>query len=506
VAGRVRVRLPRGSERAVLQLLNERVRMEKAALAELRRAAADHAAAVRDAVATFGNVNWTLTEHARALGQLRELGRRFGRGVSRIARERALAAADLGIEQGPRAIAVMGGAALGRRLEAPRIDVGRARAMAFPHVEVRTDDVGARAGEDLATAGISASYLEAQKASPTTALLVGLALSKLLAKKAEDRGSLVVTTEVVNGFEWGGHAARDELAEPLPRIRKVWDATLDLRVCALCAELHHTVIDANEQWDGGLDDAPAHPRCRCATLPWLDDWSDLLRQHHIAPGPRTGVQAVAETQLAAFADRPANVALEDVAVVKRPGLPGAPLSPVRPTSGGSGGAGGSSGGSGSGGGGGRRNGDLGGGSPRRWYRAEDRRPPGTISISKGRMPTKDEMETARLLAKHGNTVHFPDERLLPHGKKFDVYVNGSTRVEMKRLKPESSIETVSGRLNTSLKKEGQARTIIIDARQTAISEAEAKNMLERRIPGRWAGRLDRVRIIGADFDLERGYP
>lgn len=303
-----KVRLPAGSRRGIETILNERVRLERRALRELDESASDHASAVRDVIAALGAVAWSLQAHARVQKQLRDLGRRYGSDVSRLARKHARLAADLGVDQQPRALATLARAALRTRVSPPSIDVAAARRVAVEHVDLRTDDVGARAGEDVGAWAVSASYLEAQKASPATAVVLGFALAKALEPKARDRGALVVTTEITAGAEWGGDAARSELAREMPALKKVWDSTLDRRVCPTCAELHHTVVDTKDSFPGGYDDAPAHARCRCATLPWLDDWSDVLRTLGIGPGPRTGVLETAETRLASFTDRtPAEV-------------------------------------------------------------------------------------------------------------------------------------------------------------------------------------------------------
>ena len=64
----------------------------------------------------------------------------------------------------------------------------------------------------------------------------------------------------------------------LPDLERRWDASLDLRVCPLCGELHGTTAAIGGAFPGGYTDAPAHPNCRCRVGAWRAEWSAILRE------------------------------------------------------------------------------------------------------------------------------------------------------------------------------------------------------------------------------------
>jgi len=295
-----KIRLPRGSERGIEKLLNERVRLERRALRELDDGARDHANAVRDLIAALGATAWTLQAHARVLRQLRTLGRTFGHGLTVLARKHARVAAHLGVEQQGRAFAIEASAALGKRVQAPAVRGGVVEA-AWGRVDVRTDDVGANAGEALAALAVSTSYVETTKAEPATAYAVAGIIAAAVIARARDRGGMVVTTEMVAGFGIGAVEARRSWG--YPKLQVAWDSTLDRRACARCKALHHVVVDEGDEFEPGVTSEPLHSRCRCATIPWAADWQAACDALGVGPGPRTGVVGAIETQLPSFAMR-----------------------------------------------------------------------------------------------------------------------------------------------------------------------------------------------------------
>lgn len=299
MAGAARkVVIPAAAALRLQRMLEERTRLERARLRAVHKGAHELAAHVRQTIAALGVERWTIRDHARVMRPLRAAGRAFGEGVTREATDGAVDAARLGVAHGPRALAAVGGVMLGRRVAAPVIDVATAERVAIEHVIARTHDVGARAGEDVAQLAVALSYGAARAPEPPSAYAVGAAVGAAVLARAKDRGERVIITELVAGAGLGGEAARVELGRRMP-IRKVFDATLDRRVCSTCAGLHHLVVDANDTFDG-YDDPPVHVRCRCASLPWLDDWSVLLDDLGVGPGPRTGVVGAVETQLPSF--------------------------------------------------------------------------------------------------------------------------------------------------------------------------------------------------------------
>jgi hypothetical protein len=102
----------------------------------------------------------------------------------------------------------------------------------------------------------------------------------------------------------------------------------------------------------------------------------------------------------------------------------------------------------------------------------------------------------------GNIVEpNPLEGLAGAGRQGDRYVNG-VLTEYKTLEPGATSTTIKRRVNDALRGQGQARNIIIDVRNTEISEEEALRGINRAI-GIARGKLDNLRVIGNGFDIER---
>lgn len=295
------MKYPPGAAARIDRMLRERERLERRHLRLARADAEQLEATVRELVAQAGNTSWSLTAHARVMRHVRAAGRAFGVALSARARAAAVAAVTLGAEHQPRAMAVFASAALGKRLAAPTIDLPAAIATALPDVDARTEDVGARSGDDTAQAVIGASYLETRKVTPLPAVALAAGLAALALNRARERAERVIVTEMTAGAAEGGDAARVMLARRWPKMKVSWDSTLDKRACRLCAELHHKVVDMGAEFAAGVSDAPAHARCRCCTWPHLDEWSEMLEG--IAPGPRTGVVGSVEVQLGSFTER-----------------------------------------------------------------------------------------------------------------------------------------------------------------------------------------------------------
>jgi hypothetical protein len=172
--------------------------------------------------------------------------------------------------------------------------------IALQHADLRTIEVGARAGEAIGSAAVAAGMSEVS--ASTSVASASASVVNVVAERARVEGERVILTEVSTALGLGSQAAMQIVSDDHPNLRMVWDATLDRRVCATCAGLHHVVVDVDEAFPGGFDDAPAHPRCRCYVMPWLDSWTDLLEERGIGPGPRTGVAGEVEQQLGSFRD------------------------------------------------------------------------------------------------------------------------------------------------------------------------------------------------------------
>lgn len=81
----------------------------------------------------------------------------------------------------------------------------------------------------------------------------------------------------------------------------------------------------------------------------------------------------------------------------------------------------------------------------------------------------------------------------------DAEVDGIP-TEFKTASPGASSATIKNEINDSVRREGQARHIIIDARDSGLTEAEARRGLARA-KGISRGKIESVRIIGQGFDL-----
>jgi Contact-dependent growth inhibition CdiA C-terminal domain len=102
----------------------------------------------------------------------------------------------------------------------------------------------------------------------------------------------------------------------------------------------------------------------------------------------------------------------------------------------------------------------------------------------------------------GNVVEpNPLEGVRGAGRQGDRYING-VLTEYKTLEPGATSNTIKHRVNDALRFKGQARNIIIDVRNTEISQEEALRGIYRAI-GISRGKLDNLRVIGNDFDIEK---
>jgi hypothetical protein len=257
----------------------------------------------RDVVLANGpDAPWTMQAHARAMRELRAISRTLGRELSQAAEHAAMAAAELGTRRYAETLAAFASGALGRQVPMPRVDLARARTVAHEEVAARTHDVGARTGEDVGQVAVGVSFLEARRPESPSTAKVAAAVTAAFLLRARSNAERVLVTETTAGYAIGGRTAAAQLRERMPRLRKAWDSTLDLRVCATCAGLHHVVVDDGRPFPGGFDDAPAHPACRCSVIGWLSEWGDILDAIGVGPGVRSGVVGSLETRLSSFGE------------------------------------------------------------------------------------------------------------------------------------------------------------------------------------------------------------
>jgi hypothetical protein len=108
-----------------------------------------------------------------------------------------------------------------------------------------------------------------------------------------------------------------------------------------------------------------------------------------------------------------------------------------------------------------------------------------------------ERKLADFLASEGRSVVAIHDGYGRGGRKPDASVDG-VWTEFKSLDPGASDRTVKSALNSG---KGQARQVVIDGRESGLERAEADHGMRRFLGTPHANRLDAIRIVGDDFDL-----
>jgi hypothetical protein len=116
----------------------------------------------------------------------------------------------------------------------------------------------------------------------------------------------------------------------------------------------------------------------------------------------------------------------------------------------------------------------------------------------------EERRIADVLASEGKTVEATPRSNAEGVRTGDAMVDGRPG-EFKTMDPGADSATVRNEVNNSIKRGGQARDMILDARGSGLSEAEAIRGLNR-VGGITRGKIDSVRIIGDGYDIKRNYP
>jgi len=115
----------------------------------------------------------------------------------------------------------------------------------------------------------------------------------------------------------------------------------------------------------------------------------------------------------------------------------------------------------------------------------------------------EERRIADVLASEGKTVEATPRSKTEGVRTRDASVDGRP-TEFKTMDPGADSATVRNEVNNSIKGGGQARDMILDARGSGLSEAEATRGLNR-VTGITRGKIDSVRIIGDGYDVKRNY-
>lgn len=99
-------------------------------------------------------------------------------------------------------------------------------------------------------------------------------LSAVLMKRATYQASRIVRTELINAYNAHALEGIKEAHRDDPRIMKRWDGHVDRRICLDCRGLDGTVVGVREEFPLGVRQPPLHPFCRCAVVPWREDWGE----------------------------------------------------------------------------------------------------------------------------------------------------------------------------------------------------------------------------------------
>jgi hypothetical protein len=83
-------------------------------------------------------------------------------------------------------------------------------------------------------------------------------------------------------------------------------------------------------------------------------------------------------------------------------------------------------------------------------------------------------------------------------RKPDAEVDG-VATEFKSLRPGASDATVRGALNSA---KGQAGHVVVDARGAGLAEDSARHGIRRFVAAPYSGKVDAIRVIGDDYDLQ----
>ena len=135
-----------------------------------------------------------------------------------------------------------------------------AKQVAAVELDISTIDAAAYTDEDSTRSSLIAASLVGA---------IGLAALILLKRGKSDplkyaialedyRLRRVAATETFNAYSRGHY----EIDVPEGWARR-WDATLDIRICRICRQMHGETVPVDESFSGGLVPGDVHPNCRC---------------------------------------------------------------------------------------------------------------------------------------------------------------------------------------------------------------------------------------------------
>ena len=85
------------------------------------------------------------------------------------------------------------------------------------------------------------------------------------------------------------------------------------------------------------------------------------------------------------------------------------------------------------------------------------------------------------------------------GRQGDAFVDG-VKTEFKTMNENAVPNTIKNEVNNSIKRGGQARNFVIDARNTSLTKEEAEQGVFKAL-GISRGKVDYIEIIGEDYFL-----
>jgi hypothetical protein len=105
----------------------------------------------------------------------------------------------------------------------------------------------------------------------------------------------LVRTETMNAYNVQHAAGIDELNEGVDDdedpFLKLWDSTLDSRICPICGPLNRVAVKPEDKFPGGYDHPPAHPYCRCVVVAWHPSWGNIKGEGAMAAPPKPKAKA-----------------------------------------------------------------------------------------------------------------------------------------------------------------------------------------------------------------------
>ncbi|MCP4696289.1 MAG: hypothetical protein GY862_05515 [Gammaproteobacteria bacterium] len=120
--------------------------------------------------------------------------------------------------------------------------------------------------------------------------------------------------------------------------------------------------------------------------------------------------------------------------------------------------------------------------------------------NKERRIEENEAKIDEYLLNEGRNIRKnPLEGIEGAGRQGDRIIDG-IKTEYKTLESGATSTTVKNVINNSIRKGGQARQVIFDARGSGLTKEQALEGIKRAM-GISRGRIDEIRVIGNGFDV-----